>query len=106
MFYKLGKHLIFVNQPKCFQDSNVLETGLSHFHKLTLTVLKAYCQKPKPKVIKYRSYKKFENNLFENELLNELLSKSVQTKHLIHSRLLAARYVIDRHVQLKEKHVR
>ena len=52
--------------PKCFQNSNYFETGLSDFHKLTFTALKVYFQKQKPKVIKYRSYKKFDNNLFRN----------------------------------------
>ena len=61
--------------------------GLSDFYKLTLTALKVYFQKQKPKVIKYRNYKKFDNNLFRKDLLNELLSKNVQTKHLIHLRL-------------------
>ena len=40
--------LILTNWPKCFQNSNVFEIGLSDFHKLTLTVLKTYFQKQKP----------------------------------------------------------
>ena len=48
--------LILTNRLKCFQNSNVFETRLSDFHKLTFTVLKAYFQKQKPKVIKYRNY--------------------------------------------------
>ena len=50
--------IILTNRPKCFQKSNVFETGLSDFHKLTFTVIKAYFQKQQPKIIKYRSYKK------------------------------------------------
>ena len=97
--------LNLTNWPKQFQKSNVFETGLSNFHKLTFTVLKAYFQKQKPKVIKYRSYKKFDNNLFRNDLLNELLSKIVQTKHLDSFNAIA-QYIFDRHALLKEKHVR
>ena len=48
--------LVLTNRLKCFQNSNVFETRLSDFHKLTFTVLKAYFQKQKPKVIKYRNY--------------------------------------------------
>ena len=60
MFQKLGKpnlhcHILTI-LPKCFQNSNAFETELSDFHKLTFTVLKAYFQKQKPKVIKYRNY--------------------------------------------------
>ena len=36
--------LILRNQPKYFQNSNVFETELSDFHKLTFPVLKAYFQ--------------------------------------------------------------
>ena len=55
--------LILTKRLKCFQSSNVFETGLSDFHNLTFTVLKAYFQKQKPKVIKYRNYKKTDNNV-------------------------------------------
>ena len=37
--------LILTNRPKCFQNSNVFETELSDFRKLTFIVLKAYFQK-------------------------------------------------------------
>ena len=40
--------LILTNSSKYFQNSNVFETGLSDFYKLTFTVLKAYFQKQKP----------------------------------------------------------
>ena len=94
------------NQPKCFQNSNVFETGLSDFHKLTFTVLKAYFQNQKPtKNYKKKSYKKFDNNLFRNYLLNELLSQNVQTKGF-DSFKATAQYIFDRHAPLKEKHVR
>ena len=92
------------NRPKCVQNSNVFETGLSDFHKVSFADLKAYFQKRKPKVIKYRNYKKFDNNLSRDDLLNELLSKNLQPKH-IDSFKAIAQYIFDRHVPLKEKHV-
>ena len=54
--------LVLTNHPKCFQNSGVYETGISDFHKLTFTVLKTYFQKAKPRIIKYRDYKHFDNN--------------------------------------------
>ena len=87
--------IILTNRPQCFQKSNVFETGLSDFHKLTFTVMKAYFQKQQPKIIKYRSYKKIDNNLFRNDPLNKLLSKNVQAKHLIYLRLLLSIYLTD-----------
>ena len=46
--------LILTNMQKSFQNSMVIETGLSDFHKLTLTVLKTSFRKKSPKVIQYR----------------------------------------------------
>ena len=47
--------LILTNSPRSFQNSNVFQTGLSDFRKLT-TVLKQYFPKLKPKVAHYRTY--------------------------------------------------
>ena len=59
--------LMFTNKPK---DSSVLETGLSDFHKMTLTVMRAHFVKQTPKVVYYRDYKKFSNELFRNDILH------------------------------------
>ena len=41
-----------------------LETGLSDFHKMTLTVMKVFYKKQKPTINTYRSYKIFSNEVF------------------------------------------
>ena len=69
--------LILTNHPKCFQNS-----GISDFHKLTFTVLKTYFQKAKPRIIKYRDYKHFDNNEFRDELIKELSSNNMQSDDL------------------------
>ena len=46
----------------------MLEVGLSDFHKMTLTVMRAYFVKQTPKVVYYRDYKKFSNDLFRNDI--------------------------------------
>ena len=43
--------LIITNRPKSFQESEVIETGLSDFHKMSLTVMKVFYNKEKPKNI-------------------------------------------------------
>ena len=55
--------LILTNRPRSFQDSQVIETGLSDHHKMTITVLRAFLQKQTPITIKYRDYKKFDQSL-------------------------------------------
>ena len=37
--------LILTNRPRSFQDSHVIETGLSDHHKMTITVLKSFLSK-------------------------------------------------------------
>ena len=64
--------LILTKSPRSFQNSNVFETGLSDFYKLTITVLKQYFPKLKPKIVNYRDYQNFQNNEFRAELDNEM----------------------------------
>ena len=65
--------LILTNHPLSFQNSCVLDTGLSDFHKMTITIMKASFQRLQPRIINYRDYRRFQNDLFRAELLSELL---------------------------------
>ena len=51
--------LILTNSPYSFQNSCVIETGLSDFHKMTVSVMKTTFQKLKPKIVNYRDYSGF-----------------------------------------------
>ena len=64
--------LMLTNRPGFFQHSQVFETGLSDFHKLTVTVMKMSYLKLKPKIISYRDYKHFNNEHFRRDFLNAL----------------------------------
>ena len=48
--------LILTNNPNSFQNSEVIETGLSDFHNMTVTVIKITLEKLKPNIIYYRNY--------------------------------------------------
>ena len=61
--------LILTNKYRSFQNSTIIETGLSDFHKLTVSVMKMYFQKQVPKILYYRNYNYFNNELFRNDLL-------------------------------------
>ena len=63
---------ILTNHPKSFHSSSVYETGLSDFHKLTLTVLKTFHVNRKPKIIQYRDFNHFENASFAADFVQEL----------------------------------
>ena len=45
-----------------------IETGLFHFLKLSLMVMKVFYKKQKPNIIKYRSYRNFDNEAFISNL--------------------------------------
>ena len=47
-----------------------LETGLSDFHKMTLTVMKVLYKKQKPTIIACRNYKKYSNEVFIADVQN------------------------------------
>ena len=64
--------LILTNVPRSFQTTCVIETGLSDFHLMTLTVMRKSFKKLKPRVINYRSYKHFSNDVFRESLLGKL----------------------------------
>ena len=69
--------LILTKREKSFQNSTIMETGLSDFHKLTVAVLKSYFKKLKPKELIYRDFKNFSNQEFRTEHVKELNENNV-----------------------------
>ena len=67
--------LILTNVPRMFQSTCVLETGLSDFHLMTVTVMKKTFEKMHPRVINYRSYRDLSNKTFRVSLINSLSNK-------------------------------
>ena len=67
--------LILTNVPRIFQYTCVLETGLSDFHLMTVTVMKKTFEKMHPRVINYRSYRDLSNKTFRVSLINSLSNK-------------------------------
>ena len=63
--------LILTYHPNFFQNTNVIETGLSDFHKMVITIMKTFC-KFKPEITSYSKYKNFSNDIFRGTLLEEL----------------------------------
>ena len=81
--YKIPKDpscigLILTNNPNSFQNSEVIETGLSDFHKMTITVMKALFEKLKPNIIHYRDDRKFSNNKFREKLISRLSTENIR----------------------------
>ena len=97
--------LILTNRPKNFQNSTVIETGLSDFHLLTVTVLKTTFRKRPPKIVKYRDYKKYSYWHFHHNLNVAFagidLSKIPNDEYF--SLLME---IFNKHAPLKTKYVR
>ena len=84
-------NLILTNCPRSFQNSCDIETGLSDFHKLVVTVMKKTYKKSQPKIITYCSYKYFNKESFREELLqieaNGITAMKVLKIFLLHAML-------------------
>ena len=97
--------LILTNRSLSFQDTNVIETGLSDFHKLTATVLKTYFKKKAPKIITYRNYKKFSALQFREEI-DDFFSRCNIVSMSSDDFVNCFMEVLNRHAPLKSKYVR
>ena len=95
--------LFLTNKPRTFQCTTTIETGISDFHKLVVTVLKAFYKKQRPKIIHYRNYKNFENCNFRQDLKKELLKFDV-TNAPISKFTDTVLSVLDKHA-LKKKEI-
>ena len=67
--------LILANCRRSFQNSGVIETGLSDFHTMIVTVMKTSYRKIESRVITYRDYNSFFNEGFRESLLENIKGK-------------------------------
>ena len=61
--------LMLTNKQERFLKAKTVETGLSDFHKMVLSVFKTSFKKQKPKIVTYRQYKYFDNEKFRESLI-------------------------------------
>ena len=61
--------LIMTNKQERFLKSKTVETGLSDFHKMGVSVFKTSFKKQKPKIVIYRDYKRVDNEKFREILI-------------------------------------
>ena len=95
--------LIITNRPKSFQESQVIETGLSDFHKMSLTVMKVFYNKQKPKIIQYSKYKGFSSEAFMHELESALARFSQISFGTFKS---TVDNILQKHASIKKRYVR
>ena len=89
--------MLLTNKPLSFQTTAVMKTGLSDFHKMIVAVMKMHFPKIKPRVIRYRKYKTFNNDAFVNTLRKELTKQKrfLDEKSLTHSQKFVHMFLIN-----------
>ena len=85
----------------------VIETGLSDFHKMSLTVMKVFYKKQRPKIIRYWNFRNFDNELFINEVKNSIEQEYCQNQSLeFGSFKKKVDNILQKHAPLKKPYVR
>ena len=98
--------LIITNRPKSVQNSMVIETGLSDFHKMCITVINMYYSKQKPSIIHYRKFKDFKNDAFIKDI-KALLSKSFNEEAILFQALReSVNAILEKHASSKARYTK
>ena len=85
--------------------STVIESDLSDFHKMTVTVMKSVFAKQRPTIIQYRDLKNFSNENYRHDLILEI-SKSKSNNYLQKDFHILANKMFNKHVSIKSKYCR
>ena len=99
--------LILINRPKSFQSTDVLETVLSYFHRVTESVLKTHFRKLPPRIISYRDFSNYHNANFKNSL-TEVLFRVENTESFVKDSdcfYKVCTEVFNQHAPRKKKYV-
>ena len=93
--------LFLTNSSQSFQNTTAVATGLSDFHKMSITVLKTSFQKAQPKIFHYRDRRNFNVHTFRGDLKSELgdVSNYSDFEEIFLK-------VLDKHAPVKKKVVR
>ena len=85
----------------------MIETELSDFHKVIVPVMKMHFPKMKPRVIRYRKYKTFNNDAFVNTLRKELTKqKKVLDEKGLGTFSEICTYVLDKYAPQRKRYLR
>ena len=70
-------YVMLTTSYRSFHNSCAIETGLSDFHKMVVTVMKSHFQKKEPKIIQYRDYNNFSAEEYRQYIISLLSSREL-----------------------------
>ena len=90
-----------------FKKTDICETGLSNCHKMVFTIFCSTFITLSPKIINYRNYKGFNENIFCHELDQTLLKGEIYKSEDPYSKLTEIfQEILQKHAPLKSNQVR
>ena len=95
--------LLLTNKLNLFFNTSTINTGLSDYHKMVVTVLRKTFQRAQPKLVAYRDSKNFDNELFKPSLQNALNEISRPDYIKFEEVLLET---LNKHAPVKQKTIR
>ena len=97
--------LMLTNRHRSFMSTCTVETGLSDFHKMTITALKTKFKKNPPKVVSYRDFKHFSDDHFSLDLKSTLRFYDMNniSFEVLDDNIMK---LVNKHAPIKYKYVR
>ena len=75
----------------------MIETGLSDFHQMVVSVKKTNFRKLKPKIVRSRKYNKFLNECFREDFIEALSNNEIRNDNGFMA-------ILNNHAPRKKKH--
>ena len=97
--------LILTNCTRSFQNSCAIETELSDFHKVVVTVMKRTYKKSHPKIINYRSHRYFSNQSLREELM-QIEANGNNCNERFENFTSSCSVILNKHAPQKKKYMR
>ena len=94
---------MLTNKQERFLKAKTVETGLSDFHKMVLSVFKTSFKKQKPRIVTYHDYKRFDNGKFRESLITYLSTGKNISYDAFENLVLQT---LDKMAPIKQKHIR
>ena len=97
--------LILTNRKSSFRNTVAIESGLSDFHAMIVTVLKGGFVKRGPKIVTYRDYSKFSAVDFKQDLVH-MVSSELSEIEDYGAFEAGVMHVLNEHAPVKKKSIR